>query len=150
MVLPFARTIQVAGVARRGQHDNLVGRASPSRARCKLSVSSAALGRRRRPALDQRVVVDRLALRLLVGELRLGRDVAVLLGLLEPVLAPLSSGSASARIRPARSARSSRSMHGVLRRGQRVHRLLRRLRAGRGVADVLPPELRQLRVVRAR
>src|SRR5215212_11863580 len=43
LVLPFARTIQVAGVARRGQHDNLVGRASPSRARCKLSVSSAAL-----------------------------------------------------------------------------------------------------------
>src|SRR5262245_1794684 len=47
-------------------------------------VRSALLWRARRPRLDQRVVVDRLALRLLVRELALRRDVAVLLRLLEP------------------------------------------------------------------
>src|SRR4051794_12574903 len=36
------------------------------------------LGRRGRPRLYQRVVVDGFALRLLVGQLALGRDVAVL------------------------------------------------------------------------
>ena len=33
-------------------------------------------------------------------------------------------------------------------RGQRVHRGLRRLRTGRRIADVLPPQLRQLWIVR--
>src|SRR3954447_4981512 len=47
------------------------------------------LRRGRRPRLHQRVVVNRLALRLLVRQLALGRDVAVLLGLLEPELGRL-------------------------------------------------------------
>src|ERR1700742_763886 len=45
-----------------------------------------ALRRRGRPRLDQGVVVDRFALRLLVGKLALRRDVAVLFRLLVPVL----------------------------------------------------------------
>src|SRR5712671_1826192 len=53
-----------------------------------LSVRSA-LRRRGRPRLDQCVVVDGFALRLLVRQLALGRDGAVLLGLLEPVLGRL-------------------------------------------------------------
>src|SRR5882762_6353500 len=48
-----------------------------------LSVRGA-LWRRGRPRLDQRVVVDGFALRLLVRQFALGRDGAVLLGLLEP------------------------------------------------------------------
>ena len=62
----------------------------PSRGPCNVVPScSTPLRRRRGPALDQRVVVDRFALRLLVGELRLRGDVAVLLGLVEPELRAL-------------------------------------------------------------
>src|SRR5258708_7603567 len=49
----------------------------------------SALWRRCRPRLDQRVVVDGFALRLLVRQLALGRDVAVLGRLREPVLSRL-------------------------------------------------------------
>src|SRR5689334_22953546 len=61
--------------------------------------ASALLRRGRRPALDQRVVVDRLALRLLVVELALRGEVAVLGGFGEPVfgrflLAELGSAGA--------------------------------------------------------
>src|SRR5476649_546584 len=49
----------------------------------------SALRRRGRPRLDQRVVVDGFTLRLLVGQLALGRDVAILGGLREPVLSRL-------------------------------------------------------------
>src|SRR6266702_1390255 len=45
----------------------------------------SALRRRGRPRLDQRVVVDGFALRLLVCQLALGSEVAVLLRLGEPV-----------------------------------------------------------------
>src|SRR5262249_44182427 len=105
------------------------------------------LRRRRRPRLDQRVVVDRLALRLLVGELALRCDVAVLRRLGEPEL----GGLLLVQLRTAlllHAALLETLEHGVLGRGQRVHRLLRRLVAGGGIADVLPPELRQLRIVR--
>src|SRR5712672_2881000 len=47
------------------------------------------LRRRGRPRLDQRVVVDGFALRLLVRQLALGRDGAVLLRLGEPMLGGL-------------------------------------------------------------
>src|SRR5664279_6435879 len=53
-----------------------------------VSVRSA-LRRRGRPRLDQGVVVDGFALRLLVRQLALGRDVAVLGRLGEPVLSRL-------------------------------------------------------------
>src|SRR5260221_12703004 len=46
----------------------------------------SALRRRGRPRLDQRVVVDGFALRLLVRELALGRVAAVLFRLGEPIL----------------------------------------------------------------
>src|SRR5450631_568401 len=49
------------------------------------SVQRGALRRCRRPRLDQGVVVDGFALRLLVGELALRRDIAVLGRLREPV-----------------------------------------------------------------
>src|SRR3977135_4130088 len=51
-----------------------------SRAFVSMTIASvrSALRRRCRPRLDQRVVVDGFALRLLVRQLALGRDVAVL------------------------------------------------------------------------
>src|SRR6266571_5038467 len=63
----------------RGPVDRSTGRRNPS----------AALRRGRGPALDQGVVVDGLALRLLVLQLALGRDVAVLRRLVVPELGRL-------------------------------------------------------------
>src|SRR5947209_8226018 len=65
------------------------GRVKPGHDGLRPSLRLGALRRRRRPRLDQRVVVDGLALRLLVGELALRRDVAVLGRLVEPVLSRL-------------------------------------------------------------
>src|SRR6187200_291822 len=66
-----------------------IGRDGALPSPCNLSVSSAALWRRRRPALDKCIVIDRLALRFLICELRLRGDIAVLLGLVEPELRAL-------------------------------------------------------------
>src|SRR4051794_11739882 len=82
-----------------------------------------------RPRLDQGVVVDRLALRLLVGELALGSNRAVLLGLGEPVLGRLLL--VQLRTAGALHAGLLQTFHdGVLSSGKRVHRGLRRLRTG--------------------
>src|SRR5262249_36961130 len=99
------------------------------------------------PRLDQRVVVDGLPLRLFVGKLALRRNVAVLRRLVKPILRSLllvelrSAGALHTGL-------FKTFEHGVLGRGQRVHRLLRRLVSGRRIADVLPPQLRKLRIVR--
>src|SRR5580700_83219 len=83
-----------------------------------------------RPRLDQRVVVDGFALRLLVRELALGRDVAVLGGFREPVLRALllvqlrSAGALDAGL-------LKTLHHRVLGCSQGIHRSLRRLRTGR-------------------
>src|SRR3979411_2389770 len=61
------------------------GARAPHRVRDTLKASvRSALRRRGRPRLDQRVVVDGFALRLLVRQFALGRDGAVFLGLGEP------------------------------------------------------------------
>src|SRR5260370_31910959 len=63
------------------------GASAPHRVRDTRDTSvRSALRRRCRPRLDQRVVVDGFALSLLVRQLALGRDVAVLGRLREPVL----------------------------------------------------------------
>src|SRR5712672_199829 len=63
------------------------GASAPHRVRDTLKASvRSALRRRGRPRLDQRVVVDGFALRLLVRQLALGRDGVVLFGLGEPEL----------------------------------------------------------------
>src|SRR5260370_783770 len=111
------------------------------------SLQRSALGGCGRPRLDQRVVVDGFALRLLVGELALGRDGAVLLGLLEPVLGRLllvEFWSASAL----HAGFLQTLHHRVLGCCQCIHRSLRRLRTGRRIADVLPPQLSKLRIIR--
>src|SRR5579871_749512 len=88
------------------------------------SLQRGALGRRGRPRLDQRVVVDGFALRLLVRKFALGRDVAVLGGLREPVLGALllvelrSAGALHAGL-------LEPLHHRVLCRSKRVHRGLR-------------------------
>src|SRR5581483_3999166 len=111
------------------------------------SVRRGALGRARRPRLDQGVVVDGLALRLLVGKLALRRNVAVLGRLGEPVLGGLllvelrTAGTLHARL-------LETFEHRVLGGRKRIHRLLRRFGTGRRIADVLPPQLRELRIVR--
>src|SRR5882762_8299087 len=97
---------------------------SPAMTMLEPSVRSA-LRRRGRPRLDQRVVVDSFALRLLVRQLALGRDGAVLLGLLEPVLGALllvEFWSASAL----HVGFLQTLHHRVLGCRQRVHRRLRR------------------------
>ena len=105
------------------------------------------LRRRRRPRLDQSVVVDGFALRLLVSQLALGRDRAVLLGLGEPELSRLlrielrSAGTLYARL-------LDTFHHRVLRCRKRVHRSLWRLCTRRRIADVLPPQLGKLRIIR--
>src|SRR5258705_12655248 len=88
-----------------------------------LSVRSA-LRRRGRPRLDQRVVVDGFALRLLIRQLALGRDVAVLCGLVEPEF----GGLLLVQLRPAlflHAGLLKTFHHRVLGRGQRVHCRLR-------------------------
>src|SRR5215210_5908218 len=113
---------------------------------CDLSVSSAALGRRRRPALNECIVINRLALRFLICELRLRGDVAVLLGLVEPELRALLL----VELRPAFALHVGPLQaleHRILGCRKGIHSLLRRLRAGGGVANVLPPELGELRVI---
>src|SRR5689334_15041029 len=95
-----------------------------------LSLRLRPLRRGGRPRLDQRIVVDGLALRLLVGELALRRDVAVLGRLGEPEL----GGLLLVQLRTAlllHAALLETFENGVLRRGQSIHRLLRRLVAGR-------------------
>src|SRR6202140_5745240 len=110
------------------------------------SVQRGALRRRGRPRLDQGVVVDGFTLRLLVRQLALGRDVAFLGGLAEPVLGRLllvelrSAGALDAGF-------LQTFHHRILGCGERVHRRLWRLGPGRRIADVLPPQLRQLRIV---
>src|SRR6202158_5850895 len=76
------------------------GASAPHRVRDTLKASvRSALRRRGRPRLDQRVVVDGFALRLLVRQLALGRDVAVLCRLREPELGRLLL----VELRPARA-----------------------------------------------
>src|SRR5260370_33212509 len=102
------------------------------------SLQRSALGGCGRPRLDQRVVVDGFALRLLVGELALGRDGAVLLGLLEPVLGRLllvEFWSAS----PLHAGFLKTFHHRALGCRQGLHRRLRSLRTGRRTAEVVPP-----------
>src|SRR3984893_7984908 len=99
----------------------------------------SALRRGSRPRLDQRVVVDGFALRLLVGQLALRRDVPVFGRLPKPVLGRLLL----VHLRSASTLDAGFLQtfhHRVLRGCQRVHRRLRRLRTGRRVADVLPPQ----------
>src|SRR5215204_7545276 len=74
---------------RLGASRQSIGRGGALPSPCNLSVSSAALWRRRRPALDECIVINRLALRFLICELRLRGDIAVLLGLVEPELRAL-------------------------------------------------------------
>src|SRR3984893_16562516 len=76
-------------------HDQPPWDIAPRRLSC--GRGSSALGRGRRPRLDQRVVVDRLTLGLLVRELALRRDGAVLLDLGEPVV----GGLLGVELRPA-------------------------------------------------
>src|SRR5882762_8302597 len=104
------------------------GASAPHRVRDTLKASvRSALRRRGRPRLDQRVVVDGFALRLLVRQLALGRDVAVLCGLVEPEF----GGLLLVQLRPAlflHAGLLKTFHHRVLGRGQRVHCRLRGLR----------------------
>ena len=93
------------------------------------------------PALDQRVVVDSLRGRVFVGQFRLGSARAVEPGLRRFFRVQLRSLVAlDVELFEA-------GEHVFLSLAERVHRLLRRLRAGGGVTDVLPPELGQFRIV---
>src|SRR5271156_1854206 len=86
------------------------------------------LGRRSRPRFDQSVVVDGLRLRFLVRELGLWSDIAISQGLFEPVLRCfLLVQLRTARALDARPFQTSEYF--ILGCRERIHRLLRRLRA---------------------
>src|SRR5712672_3473633 len=100
-----------------------------------MSLRFGPLRARGRPRLDEGVVVDGFALRLLVRQLALGRDGAVLLDLGEPMfrrflLVQLRSAGAL------HAGFLQTLEHGVLGCRQRVHRGLWSLRTGRRIADV--------------
>src|SRR5713101_3456866 len=136
-----------AGHPRLAERQRKSWMAGSSPAMTVLASVRSAFGRRCRPRLDQRVVVDGFALRLLVRQLALGRDGAVLLGLLEPVLGRLLL----VEFWPASALHAGllkTLQHRVLSCCQSIHRRLRRLRTGRRVADVLPPQLRKFRIIR--
>src|SRR5215203_2736999 len=71
-------------------HNVLIGRGklAPPKSLRRWAVSAALRGRSG-PALDERIIVDRLAFRLFVCQLRLRSDVPVLLRLVEPELRAL-------------------------------------------------------------
>src|SRR5262245_7639429 len=98
------------------------------------------------PALDELVVVDRDPLRLLVGELRL-RAVRPAEPLLRILLRIEARAAAAVDLVLLVGLLHPRH-HLVHLLRQPVHRLLRRERARVDVADVLPPELGELRIVR--
>src|SRR6266851_4177651 len=124
------------------------GASAPHRVRDTRDTSvRSALRRRGRPRLDQRVVVDGFALWLLVRQLALGRDVAVLCRLREPILGRFLLVELRSAL--ALDAGFLEAFHHRILRGcQRVHRRLRRLRTGRCISDVLPPQLRKLGIIR--
>ena len=101
------------------------------------------------PALDEFVVVDRERLFLLVLDLQLRRKVALRDGILVPVFEIVLFGAASDPCRPCTPARSRRIQHLLLLGAERIHGFLRGLGTRGCIADRLPPQLCQLRVVRA-
>ena len=111
----------------------------------------SALRRRGRPGLDQRIVIDGFTLRLLVRQHALRRDGVVLFPPLQtsirvfPFL--LSFGFRKPLARPI-SSRRSITESPALRPADPSRRRLRRLRTGRRLADVLPPQLGKFSIIR--
>ena len=97
------------------------------------------------PRFDQLVVVDSDSLRLFVGELTLGREIAILFCFRVPVFSSFFLVQLGAEL--ALNARLLEACHDrILIARQSVHGLLRSRLAGDRLRYVLPPHLRQLAV----